>query len=368
MHPPGAGRGRASTARARSCSSPTTRSARPSTAPDAAERWAANLDRILRATDERHWLVWTSRPAPLRAGLRRLHRERGAERFPQPGGGPGRRVRARRRGEDPDPVPPRARGAPARRARATRSATHGADDRRAPALHARADPPLRRARRARSDGIERELSEPTDGDGGLLPRRSSPSTASCCWRCSTRRPGPVAERDLAAALRRHADERPAEGARRPRRPARRPLPAGDRMRVDWVHPSWRDLVIEELAADAERAPALPLALRRRRRRGRAASPAAPRDARAPAAARRRRLGRARRRPAPPVRRARRGRGGAAARRARRRRRGRRGARAGRARAAAAGLERQGGQRRRDRRLGRGLEVARPAPRRRPRWR
>ncbi len=51
---------------------------------DAAERWAANLDRILKATDEHHWLVWTSRPAPLRAGLRRLHNERGADRFPQP--------------------------------------------------------------------------------------------------------------------------------------------------------------------------------------------------------------------------------------------------------------------------------------------
>ena len=52
--------------------------------PDAAEHWATHLDRILRATDERHWLVWTSRPAPLRAGLRRLHRERGGERFPDP--------------------------------------------------------------------------------------------------------------------------------------------------------------------------------------------------------------------------------------------------------------------------------------------
>jgi hypothetical protein len=52
--------------------------------PDAAERWAGDLDRALRATDERHWLVWTSRPAPLRAGLRRIHRERGGERFPRP--------------------------------------------------------------------------------------------------------------------------------------------------------------------------------------------------------------------------------------------------------------------------------------------
>ena len=64
-------------------------------------------------------------------------------------------------------------------------------------------------------------------------------------------PGPVAERDLAAALRRHTDERLPEGAGRPRRPARRPLPAGDRMRVDWVHPSWRDLVIDVAGANAD---------------------------------------------------------------------------------------------------------------------
>jgi conflict system STAND superfamily ATPase len=52
--------------------------------PDAAERWARELDRALRLTDTHHWLVWTSRPAPLHAGLRRIHRERGGERFPQP--------------------------------------------------------------------------------------------------------------------------------------------------------------------------------------------------------------------------------------------------------------------------------------------
>src|SRR6266508_5016985 len=52
--------------------------------PDAAERWALDLDRVLRAMDERHWLIWTSRPAPLKAGLRRIHREHGVERFPEP--------------------------------------------------------------------------------------------------------------------------------------------------------------------------------------------------------------------------------------------------------------------------------------------
>src|SRR5258707_13204884 len=41
--------------------------------PDSAERWALELDRILRVMDERHWLVWTARPATLKAGLGRIH-------------------------------------------------------------------------------------------------------------------------------------------------------------------------------------------------------------------------------------------------------------------------------------------------------
>ncbi|HEY2438622.1 MAG TPA: hypothetical protein VGI07_00255 [Solirubrobacteraceae bacterium] len=51
---------------------------------DAAELWARDMDGLLRSLDDRHWLIWTSRPAPLHAALRRLHRERGAERFPAP--------------------------------------------------------------------------------------------------------------------------------------------------------------------------------------------------------------------------------------------------------------------------------------------
>jgi hypothetical protein len=52
--------------------------------PDSAERWARAMERLLGALDDRHWLIWTSRPAPLHAALGRLHRERGAERFPTP--------------------------------------------------------------------------------------------------------------------------------------------------------------------------------------------------------------------------------------------------------------------------------------------
>lgn len=53
--------------------------------PDAAERWAGALGRLLPMLDSEHRLIWTSRPAPLKAGLRRVQRERGSERFPAPG-------------------------------------------------------------------------------------------------------------------------------------------------------------------------------------------------------------------------------------------------------------------------------------------
>ena len=53
--------------------------------PDAAERWAYSLGRLLTMLDRDHWLIWTSRPAPLKAGLRRVQRERNSERFPAPG-------------------------------------------------------------------------------------------------------------------------------------------------------------------------------------------------------------------------------------------------------------------------------------------
>jgi hypothetical protein len=169
--------------------------------PDAAERWARDLDRILRATDDRHWLVWTSRPAPLRAGLRRLHRERGAERFPNPaavqvdasalgveektlilfrharaaGLSPDQRDQVRSHGREivdhPHFTPERIRRFVARGAPITGIA------------HELAEPTLAMA--ASFDALEHEHREL------LVAMLDSP-------------PGPVAERDLAAALRRHA--------------------------------------------------------------------------------------------------------------------------------------------------------------------
>jgi len=54
--------------------------------PDSAEWWARELDRVLARMDERHWLVWTSRPAPLaRWPAPRASRAGGLERFPAPG-------------------------------------------------------------------------------------------------------------------------------------------------------------------------------------------------------------------------------------------------------------------------------------------
>jgi hypothetical protein len=173
--------------------------------PDSAERWGSELERILRTTGDTTWLVWTSRPAPLHAGLRRIHRERGAERFPQPGevlvdaaaltveekalilfrharaAGLSREVRQRVRlvGRDivghPHFTPERIR-------RFVTRPLEG-DDLRAQVNAELAEPTAAMA--ASYAALEHEHREL------LLAMLDSP-------------PGPVAERDLAAALRRHA--------------------------------------------------------------------------------------------------------------------------------------------------------------------
>ena len=53
--------------------------------PVAADAWAHDLDRIIRSLDERHWLIWTSRPTPFNAAIEKMHLQGRAEKFPKPG-------------------------------------------------------------------------------------------------------------------------------------------------------------------------------------------------------------------------------------------------------------------------------------------
>jgi uncharacterized protein YoaH (UPF0181 family) len=227
--------------------------------PDAADRWAVELDAILRAMDERHWLLWTSRPAPLKAGLRRIHREHGVERFPQPAeigvdtalldasekalvlfrhakaAELGHRATELVRAEGwsivshPHFTPERIRRFVAGRLRELASGSSSTD---VTAL------------------VAEEIREPTAAMAASY-RALAPDHRAVLLAVLDAPPGPVSERDFAASVRRHSP------AGLPRPPAEivdrladhflRPLhPAG----VTWVHPSWRDLVIDELAHDA----------------------------------------------------------------------------------------------------------------------
>jgi len=52
---------------------------------DLADDWARDLDALLRVLDGRHWLLLTTRTAPLNEALRRMHVQGKAEGFPEPG-------------------------------------------------------------------------------------------------------------------------------------------------------------------------------------------------------------------------------------------------------------------------------------------
>jgi hypothetical protein len=171
--------------------------------PDAAERWANNLDRILRATDEHHWLVWTSRPAPLRAGLRRLHRERGGEHFPQPASV---QVDASALGVEEKTL------ILFRHARAANLSESERDLVRRHGAAIDGDPHftperIRRfvARAIPVDDVQRELREPTEAMRTSFAAIEH-EHRELLYAMLDSPPGPVAERDLAAALRRHATD------------------------------------------------------------------------------------------------------------------------------------------------------------------
>ena len=231
--------------------------------PEAAERWALELDRVLRAMDDRHWLVWTSRPSPLKAGLRRIHREHGVERFPRPA-----EIQVAAEALDVEEKASilfrhaKAARLPERALGVVSAARLG--DRRAPALHPGAHPPLRRrpAAAARPRRRAADAGELGSAVARRDPRADRGDGARRCAPCPAEHrallvalvdtpAGPVAERELAAAARRHADvpfsKPPGELLDRLTDHFVRLVPPAS---VTWVHPSWRDLVIDELAADA----------------------------------------------------------------------------------------------------------------------
>ena len=230
--------------------------------PEAAERWALDLDRILRSMDESHWLLWTSRPTPLKAALRRIHREHGVERFPAPAHVQVDAASLEIAEKTLDPLPARARCSPAVSCSASRPGAWLANRQPRP-FHAGAHPtarrhsPSTRTRRRVRPGRGRRHGGRADprthpGDGRLVP---SPRARA------PRRPDRHARYDLRLRPRARADvvRSPAPPRGSSTRSHGRPL---DRLtdhfvrivepsRVAWVHPSWRDVVIDELAGDTD---------------------------------------------------------------------------------------------------------------------
>ncbi|MGZ4202427.1 MAG: nSTAND3 domain-containing NTPase [Thermoleophilaceae bacterium] len=217
--------------------------------PDVAERWARELAGVLSRTDERHWLIWTSRPAPLRAGLRRVHRERGLERFPSPGD-----VQVDASALD------QAEKAlilfrHAKAAGLTPAQIDYVRENGLPVVRNRYFTP-ERIRRYVSRvpvllglgvHIERELRLPTEAMAESL-HALEPEQRDLLIAMLDAPPVTVTKRELTAAVRRHHDG----GLAHP--PAELVEGLADHFlrvsdgSVSWVHPSWRDLVIDELAS------------------------------------------------------------------------------------------------------------------------
>jgi hypothetical protein len=227
--------------------------------PDAAERWARGLGRLLKMLDQRHWLIWTSRPAPLKAGLRRVQRERGSERFPAPG-------EVLVDASDLDLAEKtlilfrhaKARKASDQARRLLRSAglsivehPHFTPERIRRFVNERLDELPRLAGRGEmvmSLLVERDLTSPTEAMRNSF-RALEREHRDLLVALLDAPAGLIDERELAATVRRHR----AGGLSRP------PGDLIDRLTdhflrvtplgIGWVHPSWRDLVIDELRSD-----------------------------------------------------------------------------------------------------------------------
>jgi hypothetical protein len=228
---------------------------------DAAELWARELGRMLRVLDDRHWLVWTSRPAPLKAGLRRVQRERGSEHFPTPGEvlvdaseldlaektlilfrhaknrGADEEARRLLRSagvsivEHPHFTPERIRRFVAERLERLSSEGEGNPERW-----------LLRV-------VERELARPTEAMANSFAALGDEHRELLISLLDAPA-GLIDERELAATVRRHhtggLTRPPGELIDRLTDHFLRITPLG----IGWVHPSWRDLVIGELRASA----------------------------------------------------------------------------------------------------------------------
>lgn len=222
--------------------------------PDGAERWARALPDVLPRLDERHWLVWTSRPAPLRAGLARVRRQEGLERFPLPGevgvdagalGADERALILLRHAQAAD-LPPSGRRLVRRHALTLVEHPHFTPERIRRLVtelpHARGDA-------AAAEIVRAALSSPTDAMRASF-RALGAEHRAVLQAMLDQPPGPVPERALATGLR-----------------ALRPGAHGDphallaslgehfvrthHGRVEWIHPGWRDVVIDDLAERAE---------------------------------------------------------------------------------------------------------------------
>lgn len=229
---------------------------------DAAELWARDLGRMLRVLDDRHWLIWTSRPAPLKAGLRRVQRERGSEHFPSPGevlvdaseldlaektlilfrhaknrqADEAARDVLRSAGvsivEHPHFTPERIRRFVAERLEELATAGNRGGGRKVLRV------------------VEDELARPTEAMRNSF-RSLEDEHRDLLIALLDAPAGLIDERDLTATVRRHH----AGGLRRP------PVELIDRLAdhflrvtplgIGWVHPSWRDLVIGELGQSAD---------------------------------------------------------------------------------------------------------------------
>jgi hypothetical protein len=229
--------------------------------PDGAEQWAQALGRLLEELDDAHWLIWTSRPAPLKAGLGRVRRERGSERFPAPGDVLVdaseldlaektlilyRHVKGRR-------APPAARQLVRAWGLTIVEHPHFTPERIrrlvTDRLEALADPTEVSPFHIQ-DLIQLQLASPTDAMRTSY-RALTDEHRQVLIALLDAPSGLVDERELAVILRRHQ----LGGLSRPVHELidrltdhfLRVSPLG----IGWVHPSWRDLVIDELSGDSQ---------------------------------------------------------------------------------------------------------------------